>query len=90
MANLRHTPKVYSLLTHAPSHMKNFKGIGDLSEDNVDKMHQARSSRLKSATAVAQVKMEAMSHIKLVRQLLQQLSKRKLDVNDIKKEKVNV
>ena len=58
---------------------------------------EARSSRLKSATgrAVAQTKMEAMSHNNLVQKHMQhsqQLSKRKLDVNNstIKKEKVKV
>jgi hypothetical protein len=83
--------------------MRKFKGVGDLLEDDVEKMHQiagnfeARSSRLKSATvrAVAQSKMEAMSHNNLVQKNMQhsqQLSKRKLDVNNstIKKEKIKV
>ena len=69
-ANLSHTPKVHSLLHHATKQMQKFEGIGDLLEDDVEKMHQiagnfeARSSRLNSATgrAVAQSKMEAMSH----------------------------
>ena len=75
-------------------------GIGDLIEDDVKKMHQtegnfeARSSRLKSR-AVAQSKMEALSHNNLVQKHIQhsqQLSKRKLDVNNstIKKEKIKV
>ncbi len=58
---------------------------------------EARSSRLKSATgrAVAQSKMEALSHNNLVQKHMQhsqQLSKRKLDVNNstIKKEKIKV
>jgi hypothetical protein len=91
-ANLSHTPKVHSLLTHAPKQMRKFKGIGDLLEDDVEKMHQiagnfeSQSSRLKSATgrAVAQAKME--EHM----QLLQQISKRKSDVDDIKKQKGKV
>jgi hypothetical protein len=102
-ANLSHTPKVHSLLHHALKQMRKFKGVGDLLEDDVEKMHQiagnfeARSSRLKSATvrAVAQSKMEAMSHNNLVQKNMQhsqQLSKRKLDVNNstIKKEKIKV
>ncbi len=83
---------VHSLLHHAPKQMRKFKGIGELLEDDVEKMHQiagdfeARFSRLKCATgrAVAQSKMEAMSHNNLVwrhMQLSQQLSKRKLDTS---------
>jgi hypothetical protein len=75
-------------------------GIGDLIEDDVKKMHQtegnfeARSSRLKSR-AVAQSKMEVMSHNNLVQQHMhcsQQLGKRKLDVitSSIKIEKIKV
>jgi hypothetical protein len=102
-ANLSHTPKVHSLLHHATKQMQKFEGIGDLLEDDVEKMHQiagnfeARSSRLNSATgrAVAQSKMEAISHNNLVQQQMQhsqQLSKRKLDVNnsDTKKERIKV
>jgi hypothetical protein len=81
--------------------MWKFKGIGDLFEDDVEKMHQiagnfeARSSRLKSATgrAVAQSKMEAMSHNNLVQKHMQhsqQLSKRKLDVNNSTIKKIKV
>jgi hypothetical protein len=92
--NLSHTPKLHALLSHAPKQMRNFKGIGDLLEDDVEKMHQiagnyeARSSRLKSASgrAVAQAKMEAMSHNNSVQKSIQfskQLSKRKID-NDEK------
>jgi hypothetical protein len=78
--------------------MRKFKEIGDLLEDDVEKTRQvagkfeARSSRLKSAMgrAVAQAKMEAMSHDNLVLQHMQQLSKRKSDVDDIKKQKGKV
>jgi len=91
---LSHTPKLQALLSHAPKQMRKLKGMGDRLEDDVEKLHQivgnyeARSSRLKSASgrAVAQAKMEAMSHNNSVQksiQLSKQLSKRKMD-NDEK------
>jgi hypothetical protein len=78
-ANLSLTPKLHALLSHAPKQMRKFKGIGDLLEDDVEKMHQiagnfeARSSRLKGALgrAVAQAKMEAMSHNNSVQKSIQ-------------------
>jgi hypothetical protein len=39
-ANLSHTPKVHSPLHHAPKQMQQFKGMGDLLEDDMEKMHQ--------------------------------------------------
>jgi hypothetical protein len=80
--------------------VKNSRGLEILTDD-VERMHQvagdfeARSSKLKSATgrAAAQSKMEAMSHNNLFwqhMQLSQQLSKRKLDVNSIKKEEIKI
>ncbi len=39
-ANLSHTPKLHALLPHAPKQMRKFKGIGDLLEEDVEKMHQ--------------------------------------------------
>ena len=85
-AGLSYTPKFHALLSHAPQQMRKFKGFGDLLEDDVEKIHQiagnyeARSSRLKSASgrAVAQAKMEAMSHNNSVQKTIQfskQLSK---------------
>jgi hypothetical protein len=89
-ADLSCTPKVHSLLQHAIKQMQAFSGIGDLLEDDVEKIHQisgnfeSRVSRLKSGTnkAFAQAKMEAVSHNDAVRQHLEQSqrnSKRKLD-----------
>ena len=89
-ADLSYTPKVHSLLNHAAKQMRRFNGIGDLLEDDVEKMHQiagnfeSRASRLKSANnrAFAQAKMEAMSHNNAVRKCIeqsQQQSKRKSD-----------
>jgi hypothetical protein len=76
-AGLSYTPGFHALLSHAPQQMRKFKGFGDLLEDDVEKIHQiagnyeAWSSRLKSASgrAVAQAKMEAMSHNNSVQKL---------------------
>jgi hypothetical protein len=89
-ADLSYTPKVHSLLNHAAKQMRRFNGIGDLLEDDVEKMHQiagnfeSRASRLKSANnrSFTQAKMEAMSHNNAVRKCIeqsQQQSKRKSD-----------
>ena len=102
-ADLSYTPKVHSLLIHAPKQMQRFNGIGDLLEDDVEKMHQiagsfeSRVARLKSATnrALAQAKMEAITHNNAVRKCLEQSqnqSKRKLDDTkpSYKKENIKV
>jgi hypothetical protein len=78
-AFLSHTPKLHSLLSHASPQMRRFGGIGDILEDDVEKMHQiasraeARVSRLKSANsrALAEAKIEAMSHNNLVKQQIE-------------------
>ena len=87
-ANLNHTPKLHSLLMHALPQMRMFGGIGDILEDDVEKMHQiagqseSRVARLKSASsrALAEAKIEAISKNSLVKQhveKLQQSTKRK-------------
>ncbi len=68
-ARLSHTPKLHSLLMHALTQMRKLGGIGDILEDDVEKMHQiagrseSRVARLKSATgrAIAEAKIEAIS-----------------------------
>jgi hypothetical protein len=68
-ANLSHTPNLHCLLTHAPKQTRLFKGIGDILEDNVEKMHQiagnveSRASRLKSANNRALAQAKNGSHI---------------------------
>ena len=87
-ANLSHTPKLHSLITHALPQMRMFGGIGDILEDDVEKMHQiagrseSRVARLKSATnrALAEAKIEAISKNCQVKQHVErskQVAKRK-------------
>jgi hypothetical protein len=88
-AHLSHMPKLHSLLMHAVPQVKMFGGIGDILEDDIEKMHQiaswteSRVSRLKTANgrALAEAKIEAMSHNNLVKMHVeesQNLSKRNL------------
>jgi len=42
-ALLSHTPKFYSLISHASLQVKQLGGIGDILEDDVEKMHQSAS-----------------------------------------------
>ncbi len=68
-ATLKHTPKLHCVLTHSLKQMRLYSGIGDLLEDDVEKMHQIAGrfeswvSRIKGANSrvVAQAKMEAVS-----------------------------
>ena len=68
MANMRFTPKIHCLLSHAIHQMRCFEGIGDTLEDDVEHMHQisarieARVSRMKDKDKQALVhsKMEAI------------------------------
>jgi hypothetical protein len=87
-AGLPHTPKLHSLLTHTVKQMRLFGGIGDILEDDVEKMHQIagqfehRSARLKNpdTRALVHAKMEALSHNKDVQHHVahsRKLSKRK-------------
>jgi hypothetical protein len=87
-AFLNHTPKFHSLISHASPQMKQLGGIGDILEDDVEKMHQiasrseSRVSRLKSVNsrAMAEAKIEAMSQNNLVKRRIaesQHLSKRR-------------
>ncbi len=52
-AGLSYTPKVHSVLVHVLEHMREFQGIGDMLEDDVEHIHQlvakieARTSRMK-------------------------------------------
>jgi hypothetical protein len=40
VARLSYTPKVHSVLVHALDQMKEFQGIGDMLEDDVEHIHQ--------------------------------------------------
>jgi hypothetical protein len=93
-ATLNHTPKLHSVLTHSLKQMRLYGGIGDLLEDDVEKMHQiagrfeSRVSRIKGANsrAVAQAKMEAVSinnNVTKHVETSQYLSKRKFEKKDI-------
>jgi hypothetical protein len=88
-AHLIHTPKLHSLLMQAVPQVNFFGGIGDILEDDIEKMHQiatwteSRVSRLKTANgrALAEVKIEGLSHNNLVKMHVeesQNLSKRNL------------
>jgi len=71
-AGLSHTPKFHALLCHAAKQMRFFGGIGDVLEDDVERMHQVagrfehRTANVKNPEkrALFHAKMEALSHNK--------------------------
>jgi hypothetical protein len=70
IAGLSYTPKVHSVLVHALDQMKEFQGIGDMLEDDVEHIHQiaarieSRTSRMKNKAQQAFVhsKIEAIQN----------------------------
>jgi hypothetical protein len=66
VARLSYTPKVHSVLVHALDQMKEFQGIGDMLEDDIEHIHQiaaqiqSRTSRMKNKAQ------QAFVHSKIV------------------------
>jgi phage gpG-like protein len=83
-ADLPHTPKLHSLLSHTVNQMRLFGGIGDILEDDVEMMHQIagrfehRTARLKNPgmRALVHARMEAITHSKDVMHHVAQSLKR--------------
>jgi hypothetical protein len=91
-------PKLHSLLSHALKQMQKFGGIGDILEDDVEKMHQIagrfehRTARIKNPNkrALVHAQMEARTHNKHVQHHAaesQKKAKRKFKNRNISKSK---
>ena len=65
VAGLSFTPKVHSLLGHAVQQMKRFEGIGDMLEDDVERIHQIATKIESRVTRIKNKNMQALAHSKI-------------------------
>ncbi len=63
VAGLSYTPKVHSVLVHALDQMKEFQGIGDMLEDDVEHIHQI-AARIESRSRMKNKAQQAFVHLK--------------------------